>query len=160
MVSQDFSTTDMSFGLTSFFLKCCVPTSNFATAVNHQIFYYTLQNPWRWVCHQSVRGACISIPISLHWLHIRLLLLLLDWLLGSFHCITMDFSWWDSLWWLKAGATLGLLSCSSVYLAVKFTASWTLSLCRGDRVPSPLNRCKNGYPNTWKWGCTGFWTVL
>lgn len=70
----------------------------------------------------------------LHWLHICWLLLLLDWLLGSFlpfHFIVLLWTYpgGSHLAGLKASAALGPLGCpSSVYSAVKFAVSPTPSL--------------------------------
>ena len=61
----------------------------------------------------------------------------------------MDLSWRESPCWLKVSVASGSLGCpSSVYSAVKFTVSPTPSLCRGDRIPSPLNHSKTSYLNT------------
>lgn len=61
----------------------------------------------------------------------------------------MVLSWWEPPCWLKASAASGPLGCpSSVYSAVKFTVSPTPSLCRGNRISSPLNHSKNSCPNT------------
>lgn len=119
----------------NFFLKCCVPTSNLVTAVNHLIFYCTLWNPGGWSSLQHCRGACPHAHAHpLYWLHICWLLLLLDWLLGSFlpfHFIVLLWTYpgGSHLAGLKASAALGPLGCpSSVYSAVKFAVSPTPSL--------------------------------